>query len=496
MDYQSFVSQNKALLISPAGYGKTYTIVESLKHTEGAQLILTHTHAGVGSIKEKIKAENIPARLFHVETISSFCQKYVQSFYIGKDIPDQEDKLYHTFVLEKACTLFKSHLLQSIIKSTYKGLFVDEYQDCTNKQHDIMMVLSDLIPTRILGDPLQSIFDFNGDLVDFNTDLSDFVAYPELDVPNRWYRHGYNILGDVIKGYRKNLINREPIILNEDIPNGIHVIQIQDGDLFSPKSNYSTNLRAIITNRRNNPIFESLLILVPEYAGVSPTGTRNYGTISDRVNLKNRIDFGNQLTLLEAIDDSSFYSISRTADVLISGINRAIKKINRIKRDILIPIFKKTEIDRWFLDNGFKTKRLDADREKSVKVQLRFSTFLAAPNACNLLALVTEAKFQFGLRQKREAIYRSFLTSLKQSTYDNISVYEAMKNNRNQIRIVGRKVQGKCIGTTLLTKGLEFDTVVLLDAHKFDSPQHLYVALSRCCKKLIIFTNNLQLSPS
>jgi len=128
MDYQSFVSQNKALLISPAGYGKTYTIVESLKHTEGAQLILTHTHAGVGSIKEKIKAENIPARLFHVETISSFCQKYVQSFYIGKDIPDQEDKLYHTFVLEKACTLFKSHLLQSIIKSTYKGLFVDEYQ--------------------------------------------------------------------------------------------------------------------------------------------------------------------------------------------------------------------------------------------------------------------------------------------------------------------------------------------------------------------------------
>lgn len=70
-----------------------------------------------------------------------------------------------------------------------------------------------------------------------------------------------------------------------------------------------------------------------------------------------------------------------------------------------------------------------------------------------------------------------------------------MKNNRKHVRRVGCKVHGKCIGTTLLTKGLEFDTAVLLDAHKFNSPEQLYVALSPCCKKLIIFTYDMQLSP-
>ncbi|MBE8715495.1 UvrD-helicase domain-containing protein [Sphingobacterium hungaricum] len=495
MDYQSFVSERKVLLVSPAGYGKTHTIVESLKYTQGTQLILTHTHAGVASIKEKIKAENISANRFYVETISSFCQKYVQSFYVGNDVPNQEDKRFHSFILDKAYTLFKSHLMQHIVKSSYTALFVDEYQDCTKKQHEIIMVLSNLFPTRILGDPLQSIFDFNGDLVDFEKDLPDFTAYPELDVPNRWYRNGYNVLGDIIKGYRENLINREPILLIEDISNGLHIIPVRDGDLFSFKSSYTNPLREIITNRRNDPILESLLILVPEYKEEFSGGSRNRGIISERVSFKNRIDFGNQLTLLEAIDDRSFYSIARTADDVISGIHKARKKVKKVKADILLTIFKKTEIDTWFSEDGFKAKRQDSDKEKSLKVQQKFIAFFEVSNEYNLLALITEAKSQFKLRQKREAVYKNFLNSLKQATYENISVYEAMKINRNHIGRVGRKVHGKCIGTTLLTKGLEFDTVVILDAHKFDTPEHLYVALSRCCKKLIIFANDRQLSP-
>ncbi|MFV1977526.1 MAG: hypothetical protein ACC651_17435 [Candidatus Scalindua sp.] len=44
---------------------------------------------------------------------------------------------------------------------------------------------------------------------------------------------------------------------------------------------------------------------------------------------------------------------------------------------------------------------------------------------------------------------------------------------------MGRKIKGKCIGTTLLTKGLEFDTVAILNARKFDCPKNLYVALTR-----------------
>ena len=39
---------------------------------------------------------------------------------------------------------------------------------------------------------------------------------------------------------------------------------------------------------------------------------------------------------------------------------------------------------------------------------------------------------------------------------------------------------------TLLTKGLEFDTVVILNAHDFKCPKHLYVALTRAKEKKLI----------
>jgi len=495
MDYLSFVSEEKALLISPAGYGKTYTIVECLKYTEGTQLILTHTHAGVASIKEKIKSENIATHRYHVETISSFCQKYVLSFDVGIDLPDQEDKRYHSFVLEKAHALFKTKLLQGVLKKTYTGLFVDEYQDCTKNQHEIMMILSGIFPTRILGDPLQSIFDFNGDLVDFETDLPNFTRYPELAAPNRWYKSGHNALGDIIKRYRQNLVNKEPIILAADNPNGFHVFKI-DGGLYSDKSNYLKKLIQIIANQNANPTLESLLILVPEYEETSEDGRKiNHGNIAQRVRLKARIDFGNQLALLEAIDDRLFYSIAKKADTLINEISNAQNKINTVKTAILEIIYKKTGVGRWFNNGGFINKRRDTDKKKLAFVKKRFENFFETPNPVNLLFLLEETKKQFGLRQKRDGIYYSYLSSLKQADIENITVYDAMKDNRNRIRRSGRKVHGKCLGTTLLTKGLEFDTVVLLDADKFDSPEHLYVALSRCCKKLIIFTQTLTLSP-
>ncbi|MDG1277645.1 MAG: AAA family ATPase [Algoriphagus sp.] len=141
LNYQEFVSMNKSMLIAPAGYGKTHTIAECLKNIRNKekQLILTHTHAGVASIKEKIKKEGIPNSSFEVETITSFAQRYVLAFYTGNDLPKQEDsKLYYPFVIEKANTLFKLKPIREILFNTYKGLFVDEYQDCNVSQHNFI----------------------------------------------------------------------------------------------------------------------------------------------------------------------------------------------------------------------------------------------------------------------------------------------------------------------------------------------------------------------
>lgn len=76
---------------------------------------------------------------------------------------------------------------------------------------------------------------------------------------------------------------------------------------------------------------------------------------------------------------------------------------------------------------------------------------------------------------------------------NNTTLYESMKIIKTRIRHQGRRILGKCIGTTLLTKGLEFDTVILWDAHKFQDPKNFYVAISRACKNLIIFSDTLSI---
>jgi len=95
----------------------------------------------------------------------------------------------------------------------------------------------------------------------------------------------------------------------------------------------------------------------------------------------------------------------------------------------------------------------------------------------------------------RKDLFQSICKSLDDAEHDQSTVYDAMVGRRNIIRRMGRKVYGKCLGTTLLTKGLEFDTVVIMNIHKFTCPKNLYVALTRASKRLIIFTSTRTLAP-
>lgn len=490
MDYGAFVGGRKTMLVAPAGYGKTHTIAECLKHTDGKQLILTHTHAGVASIKDKIKKSDIEPATYRIETISSFAQKYSHAFYTGEDMPDQEAKEYHAFVIQKVKEIFTSPAVKKVITASYAGLFVDEYQDCTKDQHAMISALSDILPTHILGDPMQGIFDFNGDAVDFGTDLDEFDIFPELPIPHRWYREGNNSgLGDILKGYRGQLKNNQPIVLTSDAESGLHVVTVQSDDILNAQSKYRRCLNKLIQNPNNKPEYESLLIIVPEYEEIKNNGTSiPKGGIKHRAQIRTQIDYSKSLRLLEAIDDKSFYAIAKKADGLIDGIERARNKTIRIKKDALDTLFNKVDLDTWFNDNGLKNKQNANDKNKVCNIQIKIDKFMNTPTADNLNEVILEAKNGLKLKHKRDEIMSSFLRALKEAGQSNISVYEAMKKNRNTIRRSGRKVHGKCIGTTLLTKGLEFDTVAILDAHRFECPKHLYVALTRCCKKLIIFT--------
>lgn len=242
-------------------------------------------------------------------------------------------------------------------------------------------------------------------------------------------------------------------------------------------------MNKLIQNPEKSPDFNSLLIIVPEY---SENGRRK-GMIVERAGLKAQIDFTHQLTLLEAIDDKTYYTISKNIDDLILNINRKRKPLKVLNDEVFLKLFNKTEIGKWICNDRLIDKRKES-KALSLALGQKIDKLFESPSAIILWDVLDFMKNRMKLKTKRNDLFFSILKCLNTSMIDELTVYDAMVKHKNIVRRVGRKIYGKCIGTTLLTKGLEFDTVAILNAHRFSSPKHFYVAITRASKRLIVFS--------
>jgi superfamily I DNA/RNA helicase len=472
IDYQDFVDRPRSLLIAPAGFGKTHSIAECLKRVQGKQLVLTHTHAGIAALKDKIKKQNIRNCDFQVETITSYAQKYVTAFYCGDDSPKQRDtRNYYPFIIEKATNLVGLKPISDVVRKSYSGIFVDEYQDCSIAQHKLINQLANILPTRIFGDPLQGIFDFNREpMVDLNAEniMGDFIENKfQLDEPWRWKNSGNEGLGRDLSDIRSKLERGEKIDLRNY--SAIEVLRIPEANLYTQESKYREQIWKLLK-------VDNLLIMHPESSSINPR-------------LKIIKLFANSLKLLESIDDQDFYVISEMLD----AVN--VENVEEIIAAIARQLFNKIVIDEWFNEKGLKNKKTPGAQLISQELKKGFDVFKASTSPHFIANIFEGLKKLPNIRCYRRELLHSLNHALREATVENISVTDAMINTRNYIRRTGRAVTGKSIGTTLLTKGLEFDTVAILNAHKFQCPKNFYVAITRACRRLVVFTENLIISP-
>lgn len=231
-----FLSDPKGLLIAPAGHGKTYSIAQMVSSVEAdkPQLILTHTHAGIASLRKKFREQSIPPKKYAIETICGFIQIYILTLCKRTDVPNQDNKDFFLQIVKIAIHLFSKPAVRRIISQSYSHLYVDEYQDCTLDQHNFVMLMSKELPTHILGDPLQGIFDFAQPIVDFEKDLLSFNRYDFLQTPWRWKNAGKENLGQLILGMRQSLLNDRSanLVTNKEAGCFIHNVQIQQRQEF------------------------------------------------------------------------------------------------------------------------------------------------------------------------------------------------------------------------------------------------------------------------
>ena len=479
-----FLNDPKGVLIAPAGLGKTYSIAQmiSLVEAEKPQLILTHTHAGIASLKKKFREQGTPSKKYTIETICGFLQRYVLTLCKRTEVPNQEDKNFFQQIVKIAEHLFSKPAVMRVVTQSYSHLYVDEYQDCTLDQHKIIMLMSEELPTHLLGDPLQGIFDFAQPIVDFEKDLLSFKHYDFLQIPWRWKNAGKETLGELILDMRQSLLNNRSanLVTNKEAGYFIHNVQIQQRQEFflqmlGPFLN--------VLSQRSN----SILVIFPSY--IDCKGIPR-GTVSDRCSAKPQIDVLNEFTLIEAIDDTSYYKCAKSLDYLLETLPRARKPYKRLS-DILDDLsFKNSDITDWISDKRVKVKRDNTKKVKAEALSNVVSSIIKCPSYRTLIELFTMIKSDLRWKAKRADIFSSVFRCLKMANENATSVLEEMKKHKNRIRQVGRRIEGHCIGTTLLTKGLEFDTVVLIEADKMKSSKDFYVAISRACKEVHIFTTS------
>ncbi|MFV8358484.1 hypothetical protein ACNQGB_20170, partial [Flavobacterium sp. XS1P32] len=312
---------------------------------------------------------------------------------------------------------------------------------------------------------------FNGESLvnlESKTEMRAFQkSYYELDRPQRWLNGNNALLGENLKDIRNSLIQKEEIDLSK-YPS-IETKLIKEFDLYDFKKDYNRQIRNLLDEK-------DLLILHPDSTSINPR-------------LKFIKLFNNRITLIESIDDKTFYKTSKDADSITK------ENIYQYLISISYQLFNKSGLDNWFNEKGFKRKAKESDKILISQIMNKINSLDEKISFLLLSEILRDIKELSGIKCYRKELFSSFCTALEDAEYSNISVLEAMTKKRNLIRRVGRKIYGKSIGTTLLTKGLEFDTVVILNAHKFECSKHLYVALTRASKRLIIFTESKTLKP-
>ena len=475
LEFDRFLNTSPNLLVAPAGYGKTHTIAKSVDvlqkaGEENSVLVLTHTNAGIASIREKIKKESVRLRNVTICTIAGFLQKIVHSLskvplQQGNDSNDFYSKLYAS-----ALELFQENnsILKIAIESSYDHIFVDEFQDCNKQQYEIVKIISRWdIRVHLLLDPLQTIFNFE-------VDHPDYLAFEkrcrtsnpnkvfQLDIPYRW-RNVNSPLEQYVPQWRTTI--------QDALNQGAKSIDLRR----LPGVMYFSGTFADALNKINTYLRKAgnVLVLHSHYK-------------KNNIQARGKICLGSgyRLRMMESIDHSDFYDVAAAIDLSIQN--------NDSVEAIVYSILQKSgastnNLEKWIKPNHLVSKQSDEDKALASILSVAVSRQPKEQAIIDSIGVVTK---RIGLPIQRVDFLSDILSAISSTMASGHTVLEEVTRKRNLARVQGRKLYGKVIGTTLLTKGLEADTVILIKPSELfndeDGLKHLYVALTRAVKEIVL----------
>lgn len=254
----------RGTVTAPAGCGKTQLIAHALAGHRGSKpiLVLTHTNAGVAALRGRLDRAGVPHSAYRLSTIDGWAIRLIASF-PGRSGHNPDILRLATpardypAIREAAWRLLQTGHVSEVLKASYTQLIVDEYQDCSVPQHYIVYFLSLILPTCVLGDPMQAIFGFRGNaLADWNQQVcAHFPVVAELATPWRWRNAGSEALGLWLLEARRLLAAGQQVDLRSG-PAG-HVTWIQ----VTPPNDHAQRL---VAARTPSPTPDGCVLLIAD----------------------------------------------------------------------------------------------------------------------------------------------------------------------------------------------------------------------------------------
>ena len=168
-DAIDLLSIARGTVTAPAGCGKTHLIVDAVTRHGSAKpiLILTHTNAGVVALRGRLDRASVPSKAYRLLTIDGWAMRLISTFPKRSAHDPGLLNLAHPAtdypnIRVATAKLLKAGHVNDVLAANYDRLIVDEYQDCSVRQHALVAYAAQTLPTCVLGDPLQAIFGFWG----------------------------------------------------------------------------------------------------------------------------------------------------------------------------------------------------------------------------------------------------------------------------------------------------------------------------------------------
>jgi DNA helicase-2/ATP-dependent DNA helicase PcrA len=464
-------------VVAPAGFGKTHLIAQATALSEGRQLILTHTYAGVNALRRKMRVIGVSDRHFHIDTIASWsmrvCLSYSETAAWDIERPADNDQWS---ALYDACVRLLDHpFMRRIVRASYAGLYVDEYQDCSTAQHALVLKLARDLPSRILGDPLQGIFDFGGqNPVDWARDVEgQFGLLGALDVPHRWIQAGAPDLGQWLTSVRANLEQGQPVDLEQGLPEGVRYVEANANpqELLQVQGNTCRyfncdGLHTVIAIHKGSQ----------QYKAKCHALSRN---LSGRFSSIEEVEGRDLFAFLRRIEAAQ--TSADRLNELIAFAGRCMTAVN-------------ANLPAGTVRGEHVAIRANTRNPQAAQ---KANEYLATPTSAAMAGFLLALKETPAINVIRSDLFHRALGVLrKHALHPELSLAEAAEKYHGEFRHKGRPVgHRKLIGTTLLVKGLEFDHAIILDAPSL-SRKELYVALTRGARSLTIVSTNPALNPA